>query len=75
MSDKPRQRKSSKKEVEQLDAAPAPKKRGRKTKYETDEERREARRKQNREYRARRREELIKLRRQTAQDKNKEQSE
>ena len=43
-----------------------PKKRGRKIKYTTDEDRREARRQQNRNYRERRREELIKLRRQNA---------
>ena len=43
-----------------------PKKRGRKIKYTTDEERKEARRQQNRNYRERRREELIKLRRQNA---------
>ena len=52
----PRQTKSAESQTE-------PKKRGRKLKYESDEERREARRQQNREYRARRREELIKLRR------------
>ena len=47
-------------------AAKEPKKRGRKIKYTTDEERKEARRQQNRNYRARRREELIRLRRQNA---------
>ena len=52
----PRQTKSAESQTE-------PKKRGRKLKYGSDEERREARRQQNREYRARRREELIKLRR------------
>ena len=49
-----------------------PRKRGRKQKYTTDEERKEARRQQNRNYRARRREELIKLRRQNAQKEVKE---
>lgn len=39
-----------------------PSKRGRKNKYNTDEERKEARRKQQREYRLRRKQELNKLR-------------
>ena len=42
--------------------ATEPSKRGRKSKYSTDEERKEARRKQQREYRLRRKQELEKLR-------------
>ena len=55
------------KQIPQGDTATKePKKRGRKLKYTTDEDRKEARRQQNRNYRARRREELIKLRRQSS---------
>ena len=53
-------------EVSNKEPHKEPKKRGRKIKYTTDEERKEARRQQNRNYRERRREELIKLRRQNA---------
>ena len=58
------QEKESKANERSESATIGSKKRGRKLKYTTDEERREARRQQNRNYRARRREELIKLRRQ-----------
>ena len=51
-------------EVSNKEPHKEPKKRGRKIKYTTDEERKEARRQQNRNYRARRRDELIRLRRQ-----------
>ena len=43
-----------------------PVKRGRKTKYQTDEERRAARREQNRNYRERKKQELVTLRRSAA---------
>ena len=50
----------------QLPAVESPLKRGRKLKYQTDEERREARREQNRRYRERKKNELISLRRAAA---------
>ena len=46
-------------------------KRGRKLKYTTDEERKEARRKQQKEYRDRKRNELIELRRKAQQTETK----
>ena len=50
----------------QLPPSESPLKRGRKLKYQSDEERREARREQNRRYRERKKNELISLRRSAA---------
>lgn len=49
--------------TEQIVEFPAPKSRGRKPKYNTEEERREAKRQQNKRYRTKKHEELIALRR------------
>ncbi len=48
---------------EQTEPVSSPAKRGRKLKYESDDERRQARRLQNRQYRERKKQELINLRR------------
>ena len=56
----------------EVPAVDSPLKRGRKVKYQTDEERREARREQNRRYRERKKNELIALRRSAAKREKEE---